>query len=119
MAASNISDEDMIRLMYGEAFDVKLSREWKKGKVVAVPSAVPISAFALSRLSDGVKARLSPSYLNVNFASWQQTIVAPGAPTLPTLASTLVIALDIIFVFTVFLEFILFWPEELTALLCL
>mmetsp|Transcript_13970 Transcript_13970/g.13766 ORF Transcript_13970/g.13766 Transcript_13970/m.13766 type:complete len:238 (-) Transcript_13970:1194-1907(-) len=91
MAASNISDKDMILLMYGETFDKQLYREWKKGKVIPVPFAVPVSAAGLAHLSDGVKARLSPSYLNVNFSSWQQTSVAPGAPTLPTLVSTVAV----------------------------
>ena len=97
--SDDISDEDTINLMYGEAFDKKLYREWKKGEVIPVPFAVPVSAAALAHLSDGVKARLCPSYLNVNFAAWQQTSVAPGTPTLPTLASTLVNALDIICVY--------------------
>ena len=52
MAASNISDEDMILLMYGETFDKQLNREWRKGQVIPVPSAVPVSATGLAQLSD-------------------------------------------------------------------
>lgn len=120
--ASNISDDDdMILLMYGESFDRRLYREWSRGNNivhVTVPFAVPVSRSALAHLSDGgVKARLSPSYLNDNFASWQRTSVAAGAPTLPTLESTLVSSALISIIYSI-LWFIVFAARTHT-LVCL
>ena len=95
---SDTQYDDMILLHFDETFDKKpLYKAWKKGQVVQVPFAQPVSAEDLDSLPHGAKARLNLSYLNENFASWLSTSMAEGAPTFPTLESTLVSALVFLF----------------------